>query len=674
MFDFFSLVIAIVALIFARKAFNQVAALRARLDAMEAVGCSSESCRRARRRSHCTSEPEQRCDLRAGNRGRSSRMPMPPITSPAAADSAATPTRPRRRPPPLPQRADPGFEERIGTRWVVWVGGLTLALGGFFMVRYSIEAGLLGPGVRTLLGGAFALALLAAGEWTRRKESISRDRRAADRQHPGDPHRRRHRGRVRDRLRRLCAVRFPRARHRVHPARLVALGTLAAALLHGPALAGLGVAAAFVTPILVSSDKPDFWALYIYLAIVTAAAFGAGADPAVALARGHHHRVRAALDLPVPANAGRRWSARMPSMSSPASSSPRCWWCAASCSARPPRKAGSSRSRPARSRPICSARPLIVLTSFHADTAMIVVRAAGGRHLVRRMARAGRHRRGRRGRVARSSSCSWNGRCAAIRTCWCCRAAPLPGIGPHATDGSVSLHLMSAAIFAVGFGVAGFLAQGRSVSAIIPVVWSAAAVFTPLALLIALYARIAHLDRSIPFAILAVMLAAAFGAATEILDQARRPAGTADLDRAVRHRHARRAGAGADLCARKGLAHDRAGADVAGHRVDFDAAADPVPALARRHSRRDRGAAHRLRAAHRRRCGRHHADLQLAAVGLRHSGAVVLGRQHLPAPPRRRRAAARGGSRRRSCSRCCWRSWKSAMPSMAAMSIATTPA
>jgi uncharacterized membrane protein len=47
---------------------------------------------------------------------------------------------------------------------VVWVGGLTLALGGFFMVRYSIEQGLLGPGVRTILGGLFALALLAAGD------------------------------------------------------------------------------------------------------------------------------------------------------------------------------------------------------------------------------------------------------------------------------------------------------------------------------------------------------------------------------------------------------------------------------------------------------------------------------------------------------------------------------
>ncbi len=55
---------------------------------------------------------------------------------------------------------------------------------------------------------------------------------------------------------------------------LVALGTLAAALLHGPALAGLGVVGAFVTPVLVSSDTPDYWALYIYIAIVTAAAFG----------------------------------------------------------------------------------------------------------------------------------------------------------------------------------------------------------------------------------------------------------------------------------------------------------------------------------------------------------------------------------------------------------------
>ena len=102
---------------------------------------------------------------------------------------------------------------------------------------------------------------------------------------------------------------------------------------------------------------------------------------------------------------------------------------------------------------------------------------------------------------------------------------PLPGIGPVATDSSVLLHLIAAAIFAVGFGGAGFLAQGRFNSARIAVLWAASAVFTPLALLIALYARIAHLDRSIPFAILAVMLAAAYGAATEAPHPARQRPG-----------------------------------------------------------------------------------------------------------------------------------------------------
>ena len=58
-------------------------------------------------------------------------------------------------------------------------------------------------------------------------------------------------------------------------------------------------------------------------------------------------------------------------------------------------------------------------------------------------------------------------------------------------------------------------------------------------------------------------------------------------------------------------------------------------------------AAHRLRAAHRRRRGRHHADLQLAAVRLRHPGAVVLGGQLLPLRKRRRRCAAAHGRSRR---------------------------
>ncbi len=54
---------------------------------------------------------------------------------------------------------------------------------------------------------------------------------------------------------------------------------------------------------------------------------------------------------------------------------------------------------------------------------------------------------------------------------WAVRAMPdllvlsggaLPGIGPRPGDESISSHLVMAAIFAGGFGAAGFLAQGRA--------------------------------------------------------------------------------------------------------------------------------------------------------------------------------------------------------------------
>lgn len=173
-YDFFALLIAIIAFIFARKALNQAARLRARLDAMEAVW----EARLVRPPLAPLQELER--TLAAPSPGIAAEPPptigetepVAPVADDKTAASSAAASGPPAMPPPLPE-SQPGFEERIGTRWVVWIGGLTLALGGFFMVRYSIEAGLLGPGVRTLLGGAFALALLAAGEWTRRKESIS---------------------------------------------------------------------------------------------------------------------------------------------------------------------------------------------------------------------------------------------------------------------------------------------------------------------------------------------------------------------------------------------------------------------------------------------------------------------------------------------------------------------
>src|SRR5579862_5660352 len=91
------------------------------------------------------------------------------VTPVPAAPKPAVPPTPA-RPPVGPARPAMSFEERFGTQWVVWIGGLALALGGFFLVRYSIEQGLIGPGVRVALGALLALALVAAGEWTRRNE------------------------------------------------------------------------------------------------------------------------------------------------------------------------------------------------------------------------------------------------------------------------------------------------------------------------------------------------------------------------------------------------------------------------------------------------------------------------------------------------------------------------
>jgi uncharacterized membrane protein len=509
---FFPIALAVVALIVAIRSFNQASELRMRIEALEAAARSMPA------------------------RPVAAPPPLPPQESPrpAAAPvesvSTTTETAPPIAPEPVPQAvpamslppadsspppAQPGFEERIGTRWVVWVGGLTLALGGFFMVRYSIEAGLLGPGVRTILGGLFALALLAAGEWTRRKESISQIAALPIANIPA----------ILTAAGTAVAFATVYAAYALYgflvPATafillgLVALGTLAAALLHGPALAGLGVVGAFVTPILVSSGKPDYWALYIYLAVVTAASFG--------LARVRLWRWLAVTTIAF----ALLWT--FPGLG-PSWIGPHVFHVIAGfalaallvvCGFAFGPAADEGQTEPISSASLAAyllGATLIVLAGHHADAAMI-----GFGLLV-----AGTLFVAWRAEAATPAVVAAAGFVFIVFAEWAVRAnpdmlvlpgGPLPGIGPSATDGSVSLHLVTAAIFAAGFGIAGFLAQGRSNNPAIPVVWSATAVFTPLALLVALYARIAHLDRSIPFAILAVILAAAFAAATETLSK-----------------------------------------------------------------------------------------------------------------------------------------------------------
>ena len=167
--------------------------------------------------------------------------PAPPPPAPQAAAAAAEPPAPPSSPPSSPTRhsspqppppgsvpAAPaprsppqqiGFEERFGTRWVVWVGGVALALGGIFLVRYTIQEGLIGPRVRIFLGALLALALVVAGEWTRRRENLSS---LSGLPSPNIPSILTAAGTtvgLCDRLRRLCALRIPAAARRFHFAR-----------------------------------------------------------------------------------------------------------------------------------------------------------------------------------------------------------------------------------------------------------------------------------------------------------------------------------------------------------------------------------------------------------------------------------------------------------------------
>jgi uncharacterized membrane protein len=423
--------------------------------------------------------------------------------------------------PPVPPAAGaaeprPGFEERFGTQWVVWVGGIAVAFGGYFLLRYSIEQGWFGPGMRVFLGAVLAAALIALGEWTRRRENITGLHGLPAAHIPSI----------------LTAAGTTVAYADVWAAYglydfigsaaaflllgIVALATLAAALLHGPALAGLGLVGAFVTPLIVSSNEPNYWALYLYLGVVTAAAF--------ALARMRMWRWLAVTTIVF----GVLWTL-------PGIGDYRVDWLT-------PHNfhvvagfvlvallivsgflfgpdAPSGRIDMVSSAGLAAyllASGFVVLASDHASLALVTYAAL----------------------VAATVAIAWRAEsataavpAAAVLTllvfaAWAVQfnvgtlVAPSGPLAPTIPDPPLvnyTWHIVVGTAFALLFGVSGFLAQGRSERPLVPMLWSASAVFAPIAILVALYFRITGFDQSFPFAGIALLLAVLFASATEML-------------------------------------------------------------------------------------------------------------------------------------------------------------
>jgi uncharacterized membrane protein len=440
--------------------------------------------------------------------------PVEPAPIPPSPPSTSVPSLPT----PVQSSSPPkiGFEEKFGTRWVVWVGGVALALGGIFLVRYTIQQGLIGPGVRIFLGALLALALVAAGEWARRAEKLSALAGVPSAHIPGT----------------LTAAGTTVAYATVYAAYglygflapaaafillgAVALLTLGAALLHGPALAGLGVIGAYLAPMLVASAKPDFWSLYVYIAVVNAAAF--------ALAR-----FRLWLWLAIAAVVlGALWTLPGTQADNVTALGAHVFHALAGFALAatflvcgllygPPAAPGMvDRLSTLALAVYLLAAALLVLASRHdpvALTAFVILTIATVAIAWRTEAAAGA--------VPAAAVLA-----ALVMAHWAVHmnvqgllapSGPTAPAIPEPEHYDFGSHLILAAGWAVLFGAAGFLAQGRSPRALMPVLWSATAVFAPLAMLVALYYRIAQLDRSLPFAALALLVAAIFALATESL-------------------------------------------------------------------------------------------------------------------------------------------------------------
>jgi uncharacterized membrane protein len=192
---------------------------------------------------------------------------VPPARVVAAASNWAGAKSTGTTKPAIPRES---LEERVMRRWAVWLGGVALAFGAFFLVKFSIEQGWFGPPVQVSSGAALGLVLWALGEWVRQ-----RDLRLPL---PGN---------MPDQIPPALAAAGSVAMfaslyaahgvyHLLNPLgafallALVAAATVLLSLLHGQFMAWLGITGAYVVPLIVTTPHPSIPGLLGYVAIIAA--------------------------------------------------------------------------------------------------------------------------------------------------------------------------------------------------------------------------------------------------------------------------------------------------------------------------------------------------------------------------------------------------------------------
>lgn len=212
------------------------------------------------------------------------RMDVPPAVTPAAAPVPPPPAAAERtvasssaRAPRSPaatigdRTAEPTVStstkiaEHLRENWMIWLGGLCVALAGVFLARYSIEQGLLGPRARVTLGVMTGLALHAGAEYLRRRTGEAHPAFAAL---AGG-------GSITLFAALLASLHLyqqisPTTAFLMMAA--IGLATMWLAYLHGPALAAIGIVGAYLVPALVSSGEGRVLIALTYSLVISGSA------------------------------------------------------------------------------------------------------------------------------------------------------------------------------------------------------------------------------------------------------------------------------------------------------------------------------------------------------------------------------------------------------------------
>lgn len=192
--------------------------------------------------------------------------PAPPAPEPDEDAVEETPVREPERDYEPAETAGALFERLVGGRMLIWVGGIAFALGGVFLVRYSI--GRVTPTGRMILAALLGLLLIAAAEFARSRPDGKVDPRVAQ-------------ALVGAGILVLYATPYGSLILYQLISNTAAFGLMAAvtvvalilSLRHGAPAAVLGLAGGFATPALVGDPSGSAVPLLIYIGLLDVALF-----------------------------------------------------------------------------------------------------------------------------------------------------------------------------------------------------------------------------------------------------------------------------------------------------------------------------------------------------------------------------------------------------------------